>query len=97
MSNMLKPNLVRGINLGKPQLSKIENFIKKPIKKSPLKADINRETTKTGDFICIFIILGFICYFIFWGKSSTKKESKTVKNKLEQIEKLNYSYFNSTN
>ena len=96
MSNRSRPKLADMFHFGKPKLAQIENFIKRPYKRPLTQLDINREQTKLGDFSCILVILGFICYFIFFVKKSAKKEAdkKVTQNKLEQIKHLNYEYFN---
>ena len=91
MLNINKPKLSLDFNYRKPQLANTKKFISS---RKNLN-QINIEKNKLGDFICIFIILGFICYFIFFGKNikRNKKATEITKGKLEQIEKLNYNYF----
>ena len=96
MSSQVRPKLANMFHFGKPKLAQIESFINKAPPKKVTKLDINREKTKLGDFICILIILGFICYFIFFIKKPEKRkvDKQITQSKLEQIKQLNYEHFN---
>lgn len=98
MSTNIRPNLSGAFIENKPKLSCIEEMIGgvKPIK-TIIKVDKKVQMTKLGDFICLSIILGFICYFIFFGNLKKKIErggnKENTKQKLEEIKNLNYNFF----
>lgn len=94
MSNNIRPNLAGAFIQNKPKLTHIDKILDglKP-ERPVVKIDKQVEITKLGNFLCITVLLGFICYFIFFGKRSKNKE--TTKQQLEEIKKLNYTFFNN--
>ena len=94
--NTTRPNLSGAFTTHRPNLSQINNMLARnngKIKK--IIAKTNSNNNKVGDFLCISLILGVICYFIFFGnRIKREKKEHQMKEKLEQIKNLNYNYFN---
>ena len=91
----LRPKLSGAFSNIRPKLSQINKFVTNINKNTPTIVDVNINKYKIGDFLCISLILVFICYFIFFGKKDNSKQpdSELTKNKLEQIKTLNYKFF----
>jgi hypothetical protein len=90
-----RPKLSGAFLNNRPKLSQIDKFTSSVKKIIQTEVEVNINKYKVGDFLCISLILTFICYFIFFGKKDNRKQqdSELTKNKLEQIKTLNYNFF----
>ncbi len=95
--NTARPNLSGAFTNNRPNLSQINKILARNNQKIKKTISNNHSTnSKVGDFLCISLILGVICYFIFFGNQLKKnKKDNQMKEKLEQIKNLNYNYFKS--
>ena len=90
-----RPKLSGAFLNNRPKLSQIDKFTLSTKKIIPTDVEVNINKYKVGDFLCISLILAFICYFIFFGKKNNHKQqdNEVTINKLEQIKTLNYNFF----